>query len=329
MAKTTPYRPPFTVTPKAMVASADIMRLVGRYEGLTSPRPEPKLRRQNQIRTILSSLAIEGNTLGIEQATAILEKKTVIGPKREILEVENAILAYGKASDFDPTKSKDLLRAHGLMMKGLAEDAGKYRAGGVGIFKGAELAHMAPPAKQVPLLVDQVLHFLKTDRETYPLIQSAVVHYELEFIHPFSDGNGRLGRLWQHIVLLRIHPLFEYVPVESVIHERQDEYYRVLRECDKRGDSSLFIEFALSAVHSSLESFLSELRPERQTAESRLAVAREEFKGRQFSRKDYLALLKVVSTATASRDLRDGVEQGLLVKEGTKAVARYRFRGGR
>lgn len=319
------YRPPFTITSRALTTVAEIMRGVGRYEGLAVPAPEPKLRRRNQIRAIVGSLAIEGNTLGIEQATALLDRKRVIGPKRHIQEVENAIRVYARARAFNPSKSRDLLHAHRLMLKGLSNDAGKFRSGSVGIFRGQKLTHRAPPAEQVPRLVGDVLAFLESDKETHPLIKSAVVHYELEFIHPFSDGNGRLGRLWQHIVLLGVHPIFEQVPFESIIHERQSDYYRVLRTCDQAGDSSAFIDFSLQAIQRALVEFLGELRPRPATAASRLSVAREHFKRRWFSRQEYLLLLKLISTATASRDLKQGVMQRELQTKGAAARTRYRF----
>ena len=241
MANTPAYRPPFDVTPLAMSLSIDIMTMVGRYEGMMSPQPQPKLRRANQIRTVVGSLAIEGNTLSLEQATAVLDHKRVIGSAREIKEVQNAIATYALAASFNPGKEKHLLDAHRGLTRGLVKDAGRYRGGAVGIFAGSRVTHVAPPAARVGTLVRQVLGFADGDKEVHPLVRSAVTHYELEFIHPFSDGNGRVGRLWQHVVLLRAHPLFALIPVESVIQTRQEEYYRVLGECDKAGHSSRFI----------------------------------------------------------------------------------------
>ncbi|HWL89014.1 MAG TPA: Fic family protein [Polyangiaceae bacterium] len=321
-----PYRPPFQVTPDALAASLEITRLIGRYEGLFSPPPQPKLRRQNAIRTVVATVAIEGNTLTADQVTAILEKKRVVGPKHEILEVQNAIETYALAASFDPTKESDLLRAHRHMMNGLTADAGRYRTKGVGVVEGSRILHVAPPAKRVRAWIGELLGFLKKDRDTPALVKAAVVHYELEFIHPFSDGNGRIGRLWQHAILLRYHPLFGVVPVESIIHQHQERYYRTLAECDRTGDASSFVEFSLRVIEEALREFLNELKPKPMTSGSRLEAARTHFAKNEFSRKDYLAEFKMLSTATASRDLKEGVDAKLLVKIGDKARSRYRFR---
>ena len=280
------YRPPFQVTDRAQLLASEIARLVGRYEGLSAPAPQPTLRRGNRIRTVVGSLAIEGNTLTLAQATAILDDKRVVGPQREIVEVRNAIAAYALAPRLVASKSRDLLRAHGLLMKDLEADAGQFRSQGVGIFQGNQLAHMAPPARQVPRLVEQLLQFVRHDTAT-TLVKAAVTHYELEFIHPFSDGNGRVGRLWQHVVLVNAHPVFAYVPVESVIHSRQRDYYRVLGECDLAASSTAFIEFALTALLDAFAEFMQALRPGPITQADRLDRAHAAFGSATFSRKDY------------------------------------------
>jgi len=290
-----------------------------------SPRPQPQLRRRNRIRSIQGSLAIEGNTLSEDQVTAILEHRRVAGPRREILEVQNAIATYDRAATFDPAAERDLLAAHGLMMRGLAEDAGRYRRKGVGVLRGRRVTRLAPPPRQVPRLMGDLLTFLRADRETHPLIKSAVFHYELEFIHPFSDGNGRMGRLWQHVILLRVHPVFEFLPVESVIRSEQGRYYRALGASDKAGASTAFVEFSLETIRQAFEEFAGELRPEAQTGRDRLQVARDHFGDRPFSRKHYLTLFPRLSTATASRDLKDGVDRAELTRSGDKSTSAYRF----
>lgn len=319
-------RPPFQLTPKILTLVSEISLLLGRYEGIHAPAPQPKLRRQNRIKTIQSSLAIEGNTLDLSQVTAIFENKRVLGPQKDILEVRNAIELYERLHEFNPNSLKDLLKAHSILMKGLAEDAGRLRAGAVGILKGSKVSHIAPPAKQLPKLVDDLIAYIKKEKDLSPLVIASVFHYELEFIHPFSDGNGRMGRFWQTLILSKFNPIFAYIPIESIIKQRQQAYYEVLEQSDKKGDSTSFIEFSLETIRDALKDFLDDLKPEPATPEVRLNIAKNEFKQREFSRKDYLKLLKTVSTATASRDLILGVKLNILEKFGTKAVARYRFK---
>jgi len=318
-------KPPFTLTPTMLSLSLEISKLLGRYEGLLSPKPQPQLRRENRIKTIQGSLSIEGNTLTLDQMTAIFENKRVVGSEREILEVRNAIEAYDKAGTFDPNKVKALLSAHGILMRGIIPNAGHFRSTQVGILKGTKVSHMAPKPEFVPQLMDDLFIFLKIDKETHAFIKACVFHYELEFIHPFSDGNGRIGRLWQHTILLNHHPLFEYVPVESVIKRRQKEYYKALETSDKAGSSNAFIEFSLKAMIEAINEYFDQLRPEPQTAESRLELAKSHFDNREFKRKDYLQFFKTLSTATASRDLEAGVKKRLLKRLGTKARAIYMF----
>lgn len=318
------YTPPFTLSAKALALLSEIMRQIGAYDGMARPRPQPKLRRQNRIRTIQSSVAIEGNRFTEEQVTAILDKRRVTGSKREVLEVQNAIAVYDDAVKFDPTKEAHFLKAHQRLMRGLVDDAGHYRTRGVGVFSGSRVAHVAPSAMQVPRLVGQLLDFVAHDPHP-AIVKSALVHYEIEFIHPFSDGNGRMGRLWQHVVLLRMHPLFDFVPFESAIKERQALYYRVLGECDRAGDASRFVEFSFETIAEALSELSDTLRPEPLSGDDRLDGARDAFGERSFTRKDYLRLHKTLSTATASRDLRVGVDSGRLIKIGEKALTRYRF----
>jgi len=319
-------KPPFTLSPKMLDLCSRINRLLGLYEGVHLSKPEPKLRKANRVRTIQASLAIEGNTLDIDQITAILDGKKVFGSTREILEVQNAVKAYEQIQNFKPNSSKSLRRAHQILMTGLIPDAGKWRSSNVGIFQGSKVAHTTPQAKQVPELMEHLFEFLETDEETHPLILSAVFHYELEFIHPFSDGNGRIGRLWQNVLLSKYHELFEFTPIETVVRERQSEYYKSLGASDKKGEATPFIEFSLTTIHEALESLQATIRPAPLSVGARLEIAFEKFAGVSFTRKAYLSVFKSISTATASRDLAFGVEHGKIEKTGEKALTQYRFR---
>ena len=316
--------PPFEVTDKALRLLTELGRLVGRLEGLPSTVPKLELRRQNHIRTVQGSVAIEGNTLSLEQVTAVLEGRHIAGPPKDILEVKNALLAYAQMSRLKPSSEKSLLHAHALLLKGLAEDAGRYRSGNVGIFRGSEIAHVAPPSRRVPLLMKDLFGFVARS-ETPVWIKAAVFHYELEFIHPFSDGNGRIGRLWHHCLLLHDQPVFESVPLESTIKQRQSEYYRALEASDDAAASTPFIEFSLAVLIESLEEFIGDLQAGPMTAATRLERAREHFGTQVFRRKDYLSFFKTVSTATASRDLIAAAGNGLVTPQGLRALTTYKF----
>jgi Fic family protein len=320
-----PYRPPFTLTPAFLSLTADISRLVGRVEGLPGSVPQPQLRRRNRIRTVQATLAIEGAGLDEPRVTAVLDGKRVLGGRQEIREVKNVAAAYDRVAKLDPSRAGDLLAAHAIVMGGLVPDAGRFRKGGVGIVQGERIAHMAPPPSQVPRLIEDLLDFVTRDRETHPILKAAITHYEIEFIHPFSDGNGRMGRLWEHRMLLDVHPVFAHVPVESVVRERQEGYYAALGESDRSGDAAPFLSFALTAMRDALAELVGELRPEAVTEETRLARAREHFGKREFSRGDYAKLFPSISMPTASRDLRAGVNEGALERRGDKATARYVF----
>lgn len=319
--------PVFTLSPQVVSLAAEVSRLVGRFEGLQVPRPQLKLRRLNRARTVQGSTAIEGNTLSLDLVTSVLDGKPVLAPRREVLEVQNALAAYDKAPEYRPWSERDLLAAHSLLMRGLAPDAGRYRTSNVGVFRGRQVAHVAPPHRLVPRLVAELLSWGRKDRDTPAAIKACVVHYELEFIHPFSDGNGRIGRLWQHVVLLGFSRVFEFAPIESMTHSRQAGYYRVLAESGRAGDCTPFVAFSLETIREALVELLDHLRPERQSAEARLALAREAFGPRWFSRRDYLLLHKKLSTATASRDLRRAVDDGALVRRGSDRTTRYAFAG--
>ena len=242
-----PESPPYTITPAILSLVAEIAGGLGRIGAISGSGNVPTLRRANRIRSIHASLAIENNTLTLDQVTAVIAGKRVLGPPDEIQEVRNAFATYEAMTDWSPTSSSDLLAAHKLMLRGLADDAGRFRSRAVGIAQGSRVVHLAPPAGRVPGLVKNLLAWLRRT-DAHPLIASSVFHYELEFIHPFSDGNGRLGRFWQTLILSRWNPLLAWLPVESVIHDRQADYYRVLAVCDNAGNSTAFIEFLLAAL---------------------------------------------------------------------------------
>ena len=248
------YQPPFTITSQILRLVAEISETVGHISARGESVLDLHLRRVNRIRTIQGSLAIEGNTLSQEQITAILDGKRVIAPLREIQEVKNAIAAYDQLEQWNPHGEADLLAAHGILMLGLADDAGHYRSGGVGVMGGGQILHMAPPAKRVPILMHDLLHWL-TSTDYHPLVASSVFHYEFEFIHPFSDGNGRMGRLWQTLILCRWNALFARIPVESLIYEHQSEYYEAIRQSTANTNCSAFIEFMLAMIQGAIHTF--------------------------------------------------------------------------
>jgi Fic family protein len=240
------YQPPFEITSKIIRRISSISEQIGRLEGQQLVL-SPQLRKQNRIRTIQSTLAIEGNTLSLDQVTAILDGKRVLGQPREIQEVQGAIRAYEALPNWNPASVQDLLQAHHYLMADILVDAGKFRKGGVGIHKGDRVVHVAPPANRVPTLMEDLMDWVSTT-DDHPLIKSCVCHYELEFIHPFLDGNGRMGRLWQTLILGQWNALFYLLPIESLIKDQQDRYYQVLEEADKAASSTLFVEFMLDVI---------------------------------------------------------------------------------
>ncbi|MCL2500519.1 MAG: Fic family protein [Defluviitaleaceae bacterium] len=249
------YAPPYKISEAIIHLVADISENVGVISIKSEASTNPKLRRENQIRSIHSSLAIENNTLTLEQVTDIINGKRVLGAPDEIKEVKNAYEVYNMLSTLDPLNMDDLLTAHKLLMADLVKDAGKLRTGGIGIFAGKRLVHMAPPADKVREHINNLLHWVGVS-DAHPLIKSCVFHYEFEFIHPFSDGNGRMGRMWQTLLLVKWKPLFAWLPVEELIRERQREYYDVLAAADKAADSTIFIEYMLRVIKDTLNELI-------------------------------------------------------------------------
>jgi Fic family protein len=318
-------QPPYKITNKILELIASISEKIGEVNAIHLNKPPAELRKANRIKTIQSSLAIEGNTMSFEQITALLENKRVLGPKKDILEVKNAIAVYDRLNEFKSYSLPSFLKAHKVLMAGLIASAGKIRSKGVGVVKGSEIAHLAPDGEMAKPLMNDLFVYLKTSKEI-PLIKSCVFHYELEFIHPFLDGNGRMGRLWQTIILRECYPVFEYLPVESIVKKRQEFYYKALSMSDKTGSSTIFIEFMLKVILDSLEELLTTRTPSLSGID-RINLFRSNIKNDTFTRKDYLRNYKEISPATASRDLRMGVEKRILKKSGDKKNTIYRFLG--
>ncbi|MBF0501373.1 MAG: Fic family protein [Candidatus Riflebacteria bacterium] len=241
------YRPPYVPVPAIVRMVGEIAEWVGRHALENEVALTPRLRRGNRIRTVQASLAIENNSLTLEQVTTVFNGKRVLGLPREIQEVRNAFAAYDVMDRWNPASSIDLLEAHKILMHGLVDRAGAFRRGGIGVFRGRRVVHVAPPAKHVPGLIGDLLNWLELTDE-HSLIASCLFHYEFEFIHPFQDGNGRMGRLWQTLILSKWKPVLSYVPVETVIRDRQEEYYRVLAYSDKEGNATPFVVFMLDAL---------------------------------------------------------------------------------
>ena len=251
------YTPPFLISADAINLIAEIAAQTERYAIRLEQAGGLHLRKANRIKTIHSSLAIEGNTLSENEVRDIINGKTVVAPIKEIQEVKNAIQTYELFDSLNPFEIKDLLKAHGVMMAALTDDAGRFRRGNVGVFSEKGLVHMAPPADRVPLLMDNLFTWLRTAKD-HLLIRSCVFHYEFEFIHPFSDGNGRMGRLWQSLLLSKFHPLFQYLPVENMVFANQQAYYEAIAASTQAGQSGPFIDFMLHDILMTLKSHQGE-----------------------------------------------------------------------
>ena len=312
--------PPYDITPRILKLISSISEKLGEVNANYLSKQSPQLRKQNRIKTIHSSLQIEGNTLTVEQITALIENKRIVGPKKDVLEVLNAIKVYENLSENNFLSEKHFLNAHLKLMNGLIDSAGSYRKQGVGIVKGTKLEHVAPPYKNVPYLMKNLFEYLKKSDEL-TLIKSCVFHYEMEFIHPFLDGNGRMGRLWQTLILISEYPIFEFLPFETLISQTQGDYYKSLAMSDKAGKSTFFIEYMLRIINESLESIL--------TYNNRILkdIDRLEYfitlGMKTFTRKNYMNVFKDLSSATASRDLKKGVELSLFKSIGTKNKTEY------
>jgi len=323
------YSPPITISKKIVSLCIRISDRLGYAKGANLPEPRPNLRKENQIKTIQATLAIEGNRFSVDQITALIDGQRVKGKESEIVEVKNTIEVYEKLHQWNPTRKTSMLKAHKLLMRQLIDSPGKWRTAGVGIIKGQQISHMAPPADRVSLLMEDLFEYLIKEKETHILIKACVFHYEFLFIHPFMDGNGRMARLWQHLILISYNPVFRFFSIESLIKENQKKYYNALEKSDKSGESTVFVEFLLELILSELDSLISKLDRKPLTSEERIKQAAGYFRERTFSRKDYLKQFDELSSATASRDLKRGVELGSLKKQGDKATTMYRFKSSK
>jgi Fic family protein len=317
-------RPPYQITTKIVEFVASISEKIGEVNSAHLYRPPTGLRKKNRIKTIQSSLEIEGNSLSIEQITAILENKRVIAPQKDILEVKNSIIVYDNLSEYKPFSLTSFCKAHEILMKGLIDNPGILRSKSVGIIKGSLVTHVAPPGSMVRSLLKDLFGYLKKDKDLL-LIKSCVFHYETEFIHPFMDGNGRMGRLWQTVILRQYSPVFEFLPIESLIKTKQLEYYNILGESDNQGNSTGFVEFMLQIINDSLEDLLKN-QSINLTSNDRINLFKEKTVFNSFTRQDYMRQFKDISSATASRDLKEAVEKCNLEKTGDKRTSSYKFR---
>jgi Fic family protein len=317
-------KPPYEISTKILELITSVAEKIGEVNASFLVKSSPSLRKQNQIKTIHSSLQIEGNTLTEQQITAILENKRVIGPSKDIKEVQNAIRVYETIEDYKFDSISSFLKAHKILMDGLIERPGTFRSEGVGIVKGSKIEHLAPPAENVHYLMKDLFDYLKNEDEI-PLIKSCVFHYEMEFIHPFADGNGRMGRLWQTIILMTKYSVFQYLPFETLISKTQDDYYKVLSICDKTGNSTVFIEYMLSVINDTLTELIGSSVAVKMNQDDRL----QHFYSLNmdtFTRKDFMQVFKHLSSASASRDLKTGIEKGLFSKSGDKRLTTYHLK---
>ena len=254
------YTPPFDISKRMLTLVGSISEKIGKIDYQNNWKSKPHLRRSNRIQSIHSSLHIEANSLSLSQVKDVIDGHAVFGDQREIQEVKNAYDAYAKIDEIDPFSLRDLKTLHAVMTKYLVDESGKFRSGEEGVFDGEKCIFMAPPARRVPELMSQLFSWMKqTKEELHPLILSSVFHYEFVFIHPFEDGNGRMARLWQTVLLTKWKPVFEFIPIESAIEKCQDGYYDAISTCHKNGNSNMFIEFMLQQIDLVLEHLLDQI----------------------------------------------------------------------
>jgi Fic family protein len=315
---------PYSITPRIVELVAAISERIGEIKANHLEMPPAEVRKLNRIKTIQSSLGIDGgNVLSSDQIKAILDNKPVIGASSGIPEVRNALEVYDRLDQFKPTSLSSLLRAHKLMMSGLMDSPGRLRTKDVDLVRRKGVAYFPLGGNMVRQFVESLFGYLK-DSEDLALIKSCVFHYQLDLIQPFAMGNGRMGRLWQTIILMEHYPVMAFLPVEAIVWREEEGYFGALDSGNDSGGSTGFIEFMLGAILEALEDLLSG-RFLSLTAAERVERFRGEIGKRSFSRKEYLGKYKNISTATASRDLRDGVKRKVLKRTGDKRNSIYRF----
>ncbi len=326
-------KPPFEITNQIISDVAEIAELMGKFSVTNQLSTNPTLRRSNRIRTIHGSLAIEQNTLSLEQVTAVLDGKQVLAPPKDIAEVKNAYEIYERLDQLDPYSVDDLLTAHGILTRGLVEESGQFRSRPVGVVDSqGNILHFGTLPQYVPDLVMELLDWVKTS-QVHMLIRSCVFHYELELIHPFADGNGRVGRLWHTLLLSRWNPVFAWLPVESIIHDRQQEYYAAINASNEAGESTVFIEFMLSAIKASITEAMEvsdKMMDEMSDGKMDKATQRWKKIEAYLKNHDYIMNADVrelcgVSSATAHRILATLVENKKLKKYYERGLWSYRL----
>ena len=257
------YTPPFSISNKMLEFVSSISEKIGRISGYTDFETKPQLRKNNRIKSIYSSLAIEANSLSLPEVRDVINGHIVLGPQREIQEVKNAYDAYDKLNEINPYSVSELKKYHSIMTYALVNDSGSFRKGEEGVFDGDKCIFMAPPANLVPSLTEDLFHWMSREKNSiHPLILSSVFHYEFVFIHPFSDGNGRMARLWQTAILTKWKPIFQFIPIESQIYKYQDRYYSAISDCHVEGNSNLFIEFMLEMIDETLSEIIAQAKSE-------------------------------------------------------------------
>ena len=307
------YVPPYNITDEMLELVSEITEDLGKLSSMNDLERLPRLRRVNRIRSIQSSLAIENNTLSLEQVTDVIDGKHVLGPQDDIIAVKNAFSVYKMLPELDPFSLEDLLKAHGTMMHGLVEGVGELRTSSVGVINAqGKVIHVAPPHDMVKELMEQLFDWLKTSK-TQMLIRSSIFHYEFEFIHPFADGNGRTGRLWQTALLASWKPIFEWIPIENIIKDNQDEYYRAIGLSTAEGKSNRFILFMLKVIQKAVSELARDTRGHQNHITSQIKALMSVVQSYPMTAAELMEKLGLKSRASFRKNyLQPALEAGLI-----------------